>query len=774
MALSFFIILFLSFSGLAVTYLFAKEENFLWRLAAGSIIGSAIYGLVGFVIACFFGLNAATSSIALLIALLPLILLTKNEYRRNFRRDWKAAVNKTNGVNSRIFRRLAYYAFFFLLFVFFFDRAMLEMRDGIYTGGSHNLGDLPFHLGAIFSFTEGNNFPPQNPSFSGAKFSYPFIADFLTACFMKLGAGLKDAMYVQNLFWAFSLLIVLERFVFKLTSDRFAAKIAPALLFFSGGFGFLWLFYDFWHGNQAFSAFLGNFPYDTTINTDFRWGNSLTTLFLTQRSFLIGMPLTIVVLQKLWETFIDGFWERKGEKETGRKGDREKGRKGDREAENFENTVAASKNNLKNDSKNKSNRPAENPEISSSPFLPVSSSPRLPFSLSPFLVGLLAGMLPLIHLHSLAVLFVVTGFLFFFRIEKWREWIAFGVGVSLVAVPELIWSMSGSASRTSEFIGLHFGWDKKEDENFIWFWLRNTGFFIPILLFGIYWVWEKTNRDEGSGTREEGQENRNQIGDNRNKQFGEAIGEFRKANGEKIPANREKIAADRKTAPSQAFKSSNLLPRPLSLLLFYLPFAFLFFISNVIKMAPWQWDNVKVLIYWFIGSIPFVALVLAWMWRKDAIMKLIAAACFAVLILAGALDVYRVVSQQISMQVFERDAVEIAEHIKKRTAPDALFLNAPTYNSAAVLTGRRSFMRFTGHLTSHGIDITERENDLKRIYEGDATADILLRKNGIEYVLITPRERDYMLEKGSAVNEEFFTKYPLLVQVGQYKVYKVK
>ena len=30
----------------------------------------------------------------------------------------------------------------------------LETPRGIFTGGSQNLGDLPFHLGAIFSFTE--------------------------------------------------------------------------------------------------------------------------------------------------------------------------------------------------------------------------------------------------------------------------------------------------------------------------------------------------------------------------------------------------------------------------------------------------------------------------------------------------------------------------------------------------------------------------------------------------------------------------------------------
>ena len=97
-----------------------------------------------------------------------------------------------DGANFKKMLRFAYYVFFLLLFWFFFERAMIETGRGILTGASQNLGDLPYHLGAIFGFTDGQNFPPQNPSFSGARFTYPFIADLLTAFFVKLGAGIPD------------------------------------------------------------------------------------------------------------------------------------------------------------------------------------------------------------------------------------------------------------------------------------------------------------------------------------------------------------------------------------------------------------------------------------------------------------------------------------------------------------------------------------------------------------------------------------------------------
>jgi hypothetical protein len=139
------------------------------------------------------------------------------------------------------------------------------------------------------------------------------------------------------------------------------------------------------------------------------------------------------------------------------------------------------------------------------------------------------------------------------------------------------------------------------------------------------------------------------------------------------------------------------------------------------------------------------------------------------LVLSGVLDVWRTASGQINYRVFDPEAVVVAERIKRSTPARALFLNAPTYNTATVLTGRRSLMRYPGHLGSHGIDYAERERDLKTIYSGSANAEELMRKYGIEYVLISPEERALVTP-----NERFFSKFPVVAEAGQYKVYKVK
>ena len=205
-------------------------------------------------------------------------------------------------------------------------------------------------------------------------------------------------------------------------------------------------------------------------------------------------------------------------------------------------------------------------------------------------------------------------------------------------------------------------------------------------------------------------------------------------------------------------------------MIFYLPFAFLFLIANTMKLAPWEWDNIKVLIYWFVGSIPLVAWLLAELWQRDRMLKLVAAGALFVLTFSGMLDVWRVISGQINYQVFSADAVRTAEQIKLRTPSNAMFLNAPTYNSAVVLSGRRSLMRYSGHLGSYGIDYEPRELEVKRIYEGSGLADSFLKKHGIEYVIISPEETGNL----QSVNEQYFERFPKIAEFGLYKVYKVK
>jgi hypothetical protein len=208
---------------------------------------------------------------------------------------------------------------------------------------------------------------------------------------------------------------------------------------------------------------------------------------------------------------------------------------------------------------------------------------------------------------------------------------------------------------------------------------------------------------------------------------------------------------------------------PKRLLLFYLPFTLCFIVPNLIKMAPWIWDNIKVLYYWWLASAPIVALLLARLWHQGGTRRLLAVVLFVCVTLAGALDVAGIALRSIKYQVFDAAGLGFAELVKAQTAPRALIVHAPVHNTPVFLSGRRSLMGYPGHIWTHGLDFVQREGEIKRIYLGSPDAEQLIRKYGIEYLVLGPQERLVV-----PVNEIFISRFQKVGEVGEYTLYKIR
>jgi len=315
--------------------------------------------------------------------------------------------------------------------------------------------------------------------------------------------------------------------------------------------------------------------------------------------------------------------------------------------------------------------------------------------------GAIAGLLPLVHAHSFLVVMGMAGCLALINWRKWRDWSAFFIVAILIAAPQLLWSTHHTAVSTRSFLGLAVGWDHG-DENVLWFWLKNTGLFIPLLIAALIWK-----------------------------------------------------------------KDEYLISR--KLLFFYLPFILCFIIPNLVKLAPWIWDNVKVLFYWWIASAPIVALLLARLWEGKFWNRLLAVVLFVVLTLAGGLDVFALIAGKGEWQEFDRAGVNFAEQIKQQTRPHAMILHAPIHNTPIFLTGRRSLMGYPGHIWTHGLSFGERQSEINRIYAGAPDAAYLLAKYGVDYVALGPQERTEV-----KANQAFFDHYQKVIEASGYSLYKIK
>jgi hypothetical protein len=204
------------------------------------------------------------------------------------------------------------------------------------------------------------------------------------------------------------------------------------------------------------------------------------------------------------------------------------------------------------------------------------------------------------------------------------------------------------------------------------------------------------------------------------------------------------------------------------LLIFFLPFTLCFIIPNVLKLAPWIWDNIKVLFYWWLASAPLVALLLARLWRQGGLKRAIALTLLVCVTLAGALDVSAIVLRSSRYEVFNAEGIKFAELIKQKTAPRAMVVHAPVHNHPVFLTGRRSLMGYPGHVWTHGLEFAPRESEIRRVYAGTPDATAILGKYGVDYVVVSPLERNIM-----NVNEQFFSRFEIVGEVGAFRLYKI-
>ena len=266
------------------------------------MLGMVALSWTGFLLSLCFGLNSL--SIGFTIALLVIcfvLLLKKNQSPA------KPQIRKEEIVIGRFALDTAFFIFWLIFFVWILSRVIVVEADGLHTSPANNYGDLAFHFSVITSFSEGDNFPPQNPIFQGLKFTYPFLIDFLTAFFYRVGADWAAAFFIPNIILIMALVGLIELLTEQITGNKIAARIAPFLFFFSGGLGFVYFFQDFQNTNLSWWNFLQHLPNSYTKNDalNLQWSNMLTTLIIPQRSLLLGIPVFAMIVILWWRSESD-------------------------------------------------------------------------------------------------------------------------------------------------------------------------------------------------------------------------------------------------------------------------------------------------------------------------------------------------------------------------------------------------------------------------------------------------------------------------------------
>lgn len=263
--------------------------------------------------------------------------------------------------------------------------------------------------------------------------------------------------------------------------------------------------------------------------------------------------------------------------------------------------------------------------------------------------------LPLFHLHTFMALSIVAAFLFLSGDSALKKQLALVVGFSLLPATFLVWTITDHFKARS-LLEWKPGWVQGVDDfnkSFLLFWYENFGLLIPLilLLLGLL-LWRAR---------------------------------LRKFRFRDHPA-----------------------------LAFLAPAGFIFLFAFLVKTAPWGWDNIKLIIWAYLITLPFL-------WREMIARWPIPyriGVCFA-LFASGFISLFGGLTHDPSGYGFaERAELDSVGAAVQKLPLTARFAAYPTFNHPLLLQGRKLVLGYPGHLWTQGFDYTAVEQQLKAVMNG--------------------------------------------------------
>jgi len=177
----------------------------------------------------------------------------------------------------------------------------------------------------------------------------------------------------------------------------------------------------------------------------------------------------------------------------------------------------------------------------------------------------------------------------------------------------------------------------------------------------------------------------------------------------------------------------------------------LFAVFSVVMLAPWDWDNIKVLIWPYFGllgvawhCLPTQAHQAQWPLPVRVGAGAAATVLLGVLGLSGTVSLLASLSpQQDGVTVYQARELWDMEGALKNVPSGAVFIAAPSYNHPLTYWGRVRVLGYEGHTWSHGIDSSAESALQTRLYGGAPEWRQIVTQLGATHIVWGPHERQH-------------------------------
>ena len=279
--------------------------------------------------------------------------------------------------------------------------------------------------------------------------------------------------------------------------------------------------------------------------------------------------------------------------------------------------------------------------------------------------------MPIFHVHTFLALSAVLASFFVFGDAAMRKHIGMLIGAALVPATFFVWLITDQFHAGS-MLKWQPGWVQNQGDfkmPFFKFWGVNFGFWFPLLIWYIgsviYRCWQERNRLTA-----------------------------------KLPED----------------------------LAFLCPAIGLFILGLLVKTAPWEWDNLKLMFWGYFIVLPFLWKGLISQW----VLPLRIVACIA-LFGSGFVSLFGGLAVPGYGFANRAEWAEVAVAVR-RLPIDARFATFPTFNHPVLLQGRKVVLGYPGHLWTQGFDYHQEEAKLNRLMHGEPGWQEAAKALGVRYI----------------------------------------
>lgn len=167
-------------------------------------------------------------------------------------------------------------------------------------------------------------------------------------------------------------------------------------------------------------------------------------------------------------------------------------------------------------------------------------------------------------------------------------------------------------------------------------------------------------------------------------------------------------------------------------------YSFLFLIFFYVLLAPYDWDNIKVLIWAYLGILSVIAAALTPRlrpWSKPLLAAVLAASGLVVVTPTLFFD-------KDAQVLYADEELQAARRATQDLPRDAVFFATEDYAHVLTYLGRLRTAGYEGHLFAHGVNYGQQKELNTEILQREPSTSLeLLQEAGANYIFLGPREQ---------------------------------